>query len=1034
MAGAGFGKSALLIETLETNRRDPLGIDAWVGCQVEDTGLDRFFAAVFTAVRGEPPKEWPVDLDDAVNRIADAVWSHAPSPVSILVDDVHHLSDGSPGARLLDALVRRLPASTRFVLTSRSAMPLALARLRAVGDAVVLTEAELVMTDVELEELSARRGAPDLDLSATGGWPALAELAVHVGAASSPELLAHYLTEELLADLSTGQLKALAVLCAVGPLTADELVAVTVDPGLDVESLARLPLVDSVADRLDPHALWGVVTGFVEADWLRRATVTAAELLRARGDSERAFGLAVAAEDWSLGLEILGDLCRRSLHNARTIDLASCVAVLPPDARSAPVGVLAAALAHDPIGWPASRGRLIEASIALDDAGAAGLELVALTRLGILGWQAGDLSVAEHLLPRIDRLASSGDPLASGVVELIAVLMAEIAGDHGEMWSRMSAFEALGVAEPLHTLGHRLRASLELQYGSSEAALRRLVSLEASVPDSSMRVELRALTVWASWLDGDVRSAGQWVEQLRSEADDRDVVARSNVALFDAWWPPSRDRSVPGAAGGRAEAGDGTALVVAEAAASSAAARDAGWMVPSLVLALAAATRLVTEGDEAAAREVLVAAFGHPTTTGLRARSAAVRGLALVWVLLPEWHDQLQDLERGRGPAAAVAAARALRGGRDGSPNWRDQAREVLSDERLPTTLPAIWVAELAARFVGAERADEDMRLAQGAVDLLGPFGASALRRVAANATDPRVVTGANAILARRAPVSEGRFVLRLLGPMTLEREGVEVDHPDWRRDRVRGLFALIARHGTVTRRSATEVLWPDLGPDAGANNLRVTLSYLQKVLEPERTRHEVAYHVRGDGVSLRFAGRSSWTIDAEEFESLLDTAERDDRRGESATALGGYLAAIDWYRGPFLTDVNVASSDEFERERLCSRYVRALIRAGGLLLAVGRVDEAQRLAVAAQAADEWSDLALCLQAEAYLTAGDRSAALRTARRAAELTAELGLSPSPELRRLDRALAAPVDLGTFPEPVGPGGEPGMVPGPGGGHL
>jgi DNA-binding SARP family transcriptional activator len=241
---------------------------------------------------------------------------------------------------------------------------------------------------------------------------------------------------------------------------------------------------------------------------------------------------------------------------------------------------------------------------------------------------------------------------------------------------------------------------------------------------------------------------------------------------------------------------------------------------------------------------------------------------------------------------------------------------------------------------------------------------------------------------------------------MVIEHDGEVVDHPDWRRDRVRGLFALIARHGTISRRAASDALRPDLDPEAAANNLRVTLSYLQRVLEPARSRHEVAFHVRSDGALLRFAGRSSWTVDVEEVERLLDTAERDDARGEAAVALDAYLAAIAWCRGPYLDDVTLDVSDEVERERLRSRHVRALLRAGSLLLAVGRVEEAQRLAVAAEAADPWSEQALCLQIECYLAVGDAPAALRTQRRAVEVVEELGLPCSDDLRRLARLVGA----------------------------
>jgi len=83
VAGAGFGKSGLVVEALAANRREPLGHDAWVGCQEEDAGIERLFEAIFTAVRGSAPPDGPLDLDGAVDRIADAVWSHSPTRVAI---------------------------------------------------------------------------------------------------------------------------------------------------------------------------------------------------------------------------------------------------------------------------------------------------------------------------------------------------------------------------------------------------------------------------------------------------------------------------------------------------------------------------------------------------------------------------------------------------------------------------------------------------------------------------------------------------------------------------------------------------------------------------------------------------------------------------------------------------------------------------------------------------------------------------------------------------------------------------------------
>lgn len=1007
VAGAGFGKSALVAEALAANRAEPRGRDAWVGCQVEDAGLDRFFDAIFTAVRDEAPTDRPLTLDDAVDQIAAAVWSQAPTPVTLVIDDVHLLPEGSAGAALLDALVRRLPANAHFLLTARTQPPLTLARLISAGEAAVIDETDLAMTAEELADFAAVRDQPDIDLADTGGWPALAELAVHAGEVRSRDLT-DYLTDELLTDLPKSQVEALALLSVVGPLGTDQLVAVLGDRDLDLVALCHLPLVNRTGDLVEAHSLWEVAVASIDPDRMRLAVQATAELLRSSGYLERSFGLALWADDEDLAVEILGDMCREAIHTAAEVDLEGCVAALPPQRRDDPGALLAAAISTTDGGWAASRDRLIAASFALEEAGADDLEIVALTRLGIQGWQASDLSVADHLLPRLERLAGSGVPLAVAVVAIGSAVMGELSGEHETMWSHLDEFEAIEVPEPLRSMGIRYRASLELTHGSPSEAIRLLTPLEALAP-SWFRVEVRALLLWAHWMEGDLRGAHHWGDQLRSPAgptsrEGSDIVARSNLALLEAMSPLAS-----GGGGGTSGTGaaDGWLLTdVADLLAATAVAREEGLANSVVVLVLAAAARLVADGDEDAARATLIAAFDDPEMVPARILPGVIRGLSLVWLLLPERRETLGVNQLGSGHDATMTAAQTLEYARaaEADSSWHDAALAALTDPGLPTRLHPMWVAELAARYVGPKGDDERKAVARDAVDRLGPAAAPALRRLAARGDSKAVAAGASAILASRTPVSEGRFVLRLLGPMAIERDGVEIDQPDWRRDRVRALFALIARHGTISRQTAAELLWPDLDPEAGANNLRVTLSYLQKVLEPERTRHEVAYHVRGDGASLRFAGRSSWTIDVEEFESLLDAAERDDRRGEPAGALTGYLAAIDWYRGPFLSDVDLGASDEIEMERIRSRHVRALIRAGGLLLAVGRVDEAQKLAVTAQEADPWSTEALLLQAQGYLALGDRAAALRTHERVVALADELGLAPSPDLDRLARAI------------------------------
>ena len=127
--------------------------------------------------------------------------------------------------------------------------------------------------------------------------------------------------------------------------------------------------------------------------------------------------------------------------------------------------------------------------------------------------------------------------------------------------------------------------------------------------------------------------------------------------------------------------------------------------------------------------------------------------------------------------------------------------------------------------------------------------------------------------------------------------------------------------------------------------------------------------------------------IDAWEF----DRAERYEHAGTPSLALPDYEAAVCWYRGPYMPQAGDWA--DAERARLAVRFVRAAVRAGELLVAAGRADEARRYGERALAVEEWSERAYRLVAAADLATGDRAAALRTLARCARMLADLGVEP-----------------------------------------
>ena len=83
-----------------------------------------------------------------------------------------------------------------------------------------------------------------------------------------------------------------------------------------------------------------------------------------------------------------------------------------------------------------------------------------------------------------------------------------------------------------------------------------------------------------------------------------------------------------------------------------------------------------------------------------------------------------------------------------------------------------------------------------------------------------------------------------------------------------------------LTREAAAASLWPEADTEAALGNLRVTLGYLHKVLEPDRATGDAPWFVRSEGDVLTLTDEGL-SIDAWDLELLLDVL----------IAVGGYRA-----------------------------------------------------------------------------------------------------------------------------------------------
>ena len=220
----------------------------------------------------------------------------------------------------------------------------------------------------------------------------------------------------------------------------------------------------------------------------------------------------------------------------------------------------------------------------------------------------------------------------------------------------------------------------------------------------------------------------------------------------------------------------------------------------------------------------------------------------------------------------------------------------------------------------------------------------------------------------------------------------------------MRALLAFLVGHRTTSRTAIMAALWPDLGERAAANNLRVTMTYLLRVLEPWRSAREPAYHVRVAGQSVTLVTSEWLDIDADRFDDHVDAAAKAEADGTPSLALEHNLAAVALYRGEAYEGVADADWIALERERFRGRFVAAAARSGELLVARGDVNDAERVAGRAIEVDPWAEDAYAVLVSVALARGDRPAARRTLDRVLAALADLEVEPSEETDRLRRRI------------------------------
>ncbi|MEL7207106.1 MAG: BTAD domain-containing putative transcriptional regulator, partial [Actinomycetota bacterium] len=906
--------------------------------------------------------------------------AQSPGAVCLHVDDAHRIRSDSPAARLLDAMIERLPANGHLVLAGRREPPCRLARLRLSGELVAISESALRFTDAEAEQCAQNLGVESARVAGAGGWPALVQLRAAVPASEID-----YLQEEVLAGLDPGVAESLRALSVLGPVEPQVLTA-ALGRAPDLPRLASVPLVDVSDDRLAAHELWADRLGpTVESDLRQRWLGRAATELGAGGRLDAAVRLLLRAGQLDACLEQFS--ARRSLVEPAARAMAAATvsdlrATVPADREEDPA-VLLLEMDASRDDWSSLRRavdlgwRAVDGFRRVDDAAG---ERTALIDTARASWQFG---LADHVRAAADRLAElpSDDPETRWAVRLMA---ADAADDLEEV---LDLADGEDYRDRPWALYARARALVDL--GRPEEALGPAGELMARAAPHETNAGTPLL--WALSFTGnfhDVLAAGVTAgSNPRGTVHDRALAGALLASVY--------------ARVGRVEQA-AHSMGVADDAITSEAPADVRFVHVLGRAVLAAATGRPTESRELA-DEAQAWVEASPHEVERAARPAVALLILLSSDAEPFWRDRPLGpaFSLGRELATAVVLAR------NGSTH-RVESLALPEPDTVAMHLGVDGAVELAALLTDVGRRDEAGPILDWVADHAASAGRDSLRGLARS--EGAAAGGAAALLSTLPAVPTERVELALLGPPEIRHAGASSDHPHWRRERVRTLLAALVVRGRVERSRLAAELWPDFDERKALRNLKTTLNYLNEVLEPRRRAGEAPYVVRSEGANVVLLERDGVWADLWEFDRLVDEADRAERSGMPSSAVDPLGRAVRLWRGEPFALVEAAWAD-MERHRLRDRALDASCRAAELVTASGQGEHGRELARTALGIEPLSERAHRALVSAHLASGDRAGARRALAALHQALDELEVPADEATEQLEQRIALGVREG-----------------------
>ncbi|NNF63026.1 MAG: tetratricopeptide repeat protein [Acidimicrobiia bacterium] len=945
VAGAGFGKTALLLSWSEERNT------TWHTLTAADRSLSSFTKAIVGALRLRVPG-LPTDVllplegaqgpdadtdedhraDAYAAALSDALSDQLSRPLTLVLDDVQHLSPDSGSARLIAGLCRQAPDQLRLVLATRADIPFRIERMRGRGDVFEIEADALRFTvDETAELLPADLAALATKVhEATAGWPVGTRFTIEAVRDSSPqEALAAidgmqqpegplfpYIAEEVFEQERDDIVD---LLRTVAPLTrfTPELVTVLTGPhGRDL-----LQVASTRGLYLQPREAgegWWSLTPLARQFVTERMALTDDELHRIHSQSADFF-LEIGARGEALeSVCALGDVGaivsllvaegQAMIAAAQVEAVLEAISQVPQNERRPIIDRLEGEARQiqgdwdgalevyarlmppegdvDPgLAWRIGLIHHLRGSLdsALEVYQRGGLEDGdARERALLCGWMAsahwlrGEMDDCRRLADRaMAEARAADDEQALALTHTVLAMIAAIDGDRrSNEWHYL---EALQHAERAHDVLQIIRIHVNRASLHHEEA-----SYRESLDELAVALDLADLAGFATFRSLALVNRGEAHLGLgRLEEAKADFEEARNA--YDRIGASDVGYALLGLGNVYSLRGD-KALARAAFEEVLAAVEDSGDL-QARVPALAGLARVMIDEDLAAAEGYAKEAVAAGPVLGHVDALTVAAEVALAG-------DTPTEALRLAREAAAVARSRRDRAG---------IANALILEARVTESSDPAREAGRIFGEIGNELGVALARMAEFDLGALTPFEAAGLASELSRLGARSLAAEVEARLPNKEQTSE--IAIQCLGGFSVRIEGVPVSSSQWQSRKARDLLKLLAaRRGKPTHRDQlAAAVWPDDPVEKTANRLSVALSTVRGVLDPDKER-PADWYITADRSSVAL-NPDHVTVDYEEFIRTAEHGLERWRNRKPEEARSHLKAAEAAYVGDFLEE-----------------------------------------------------------------------------------------------------------------------------------